>query len=298
MKNHALISAIPMIALAFASSPAFAQSHDHSVHAAAGEDASGFSPMDHSGMDHSPLDSVAAPITPIPALTDADRAAAFPELDPHAMEHGSGFNSLIRINRMEAWNADRGTGQAWELRAWFGTDIDRLWLRSDGERSGGRTGSASLEVLYGRSVAPWWDVVAGVRHDFRPIESQTWAAIGVQGMAPYKFEISATAYIGEHGHAAAAFEIGYDLLLTNRLVLQPSLEGEFSLKQDAGRGLDDGLNRAEIGLRMRYEISRRFAPYIGIVHERRFSRIAVPGVGDDAGNSRDTRWVAGVRLWF
>lgn len=261
------------------------------------------SKMDHSQMDHSTMDHGTAakaptdPREPIPAVTDADRAAAFPSLKPHAMEHAPAFNSLVMINRLEGWDADHGTGQAWEGSAWFGTDLNRLWLRSEGEREGSRTESSELEVLYGRSVSPWWDVVVGVKQDFRPADSRTWAAFGVQGLAPYKFEMSATAYVGESGQVMATVEAEYELLLTNRLILQPLVEASFSSKDVPEYGEGTGLNKVEAGLRLRYEINRRFAPYVGVVHERLFGDTADYRRGE-GGDTRDTRFVAGVRFWF
>lgn len=99
-----------------------------------------------------------------------------------------------------------------EGQGWIGTDLNRLWLRSEGERSDGRTEAADLELLYGRSIATWWDLVAGVRQDFKPGRAQTFAAIGVQGLAPQKFEVEATAYFGERGQFGARFEAEYELL--------------------------------------------------------------------------------------
>lgn len=261
------------------------------------------SPMDHSKMDHSRMDHGAAgrattePREPIPPVSDADRAAAFPSLKPHAMEHASTFHSLVMINRLEAWDADHGTGQAWEGSAWFGSDLNRLWLRSEGEREGSRTESSELEVLYGRSVSPWWDLVVGVKQDFRPADSRTWAAFGVQGLAPYKFEVSATAYLGESGQVMATVEAEYELLLTNRLILQPLVEASFSSRDVPEYGEGTGLNKVEAGLRLRYEITRRFAPYVGVVHERLFGDTADYRRGE-GGDVTDTRFVAGVRLWF
>ena len=118
------------------------------------------------------------PITPIPLLTDADRAAALPPPGGHATPYNS-IQRYLLVDRLEAWNADPGTGLQWEGRGRVGTDLNRLWLRSEGERVDGRTDSADLEVLYGRSIAPWWDVVAGVRHDFKPGAAQDFAALGV-----------------------------------------------------------------------------------------------------------------------
>ena len=252
-------------------------------------------PMDHSamaGMTIAPTE----PITPIPVLTDADRAAAFPDLQRH-MEHAPEVNSYVLFNRLEAWDTDHGTGQAWEGQAWIGTDLNRVWLRSEGERAGGHTESADLEVLYGRSVSTWWDVVAGIKHDFKPGPSQTWAAFGVQGLSPYKFEVQATAYVGESGQTAANFEAEYETLLTNRLILQSLVEVNLFGQNDERRGIGSGLSTVEAGLRLRYEFTRKFAPYIGVVRERAFGGTADfrRAEGEDID---DTRLVAGLRIWF
>jgi len=139
--------------------------------------------------------------------------------------------------------------------------------------------------------------VAGVKHDFQPGTSQTWAAFGVQGLSPYKFEVQATAYVGESGRTAANFEVEYETLLTNRLVLQSVVEMDLYGKDDPRRGIGSGLSTAEAGLRLRYEFTRRFAPYIGVVHERAYGGTADfrRAEGED---TNDTRVVAGVRIWF
>lgn len=279
-------------------------SHDsHDVPPAAGQE----SAVDHSGMDHSRMDhsGMHPPGTnhdrppptglPLPEPTDADRAAAFPDVHPHTT-HDRRVVSLVRFNRLEAWD-DEGGGQAWEATAWIGNDHHKLWLRSEGEREGGHTESADLEVLYGRPIAPWWDLVAGVRHDFQPGAPQTFAAIGVMGLAPYMFEVSATAYLGESGQTAASIEAEYEMLLTNRLILQPLIEATVYGKDDARRGIGSGLATVEAGLRLRYEFTRRFAPYVGVAWERAYGTTAdfrrEEGEGID-----DTRIVMGVRFWF
>ncbi|WP_140727133.1 copper resistance protein B [Pseudomonas sp. Hp2] len=276
--------------------PAPDAEHDPSQHGAIDHGA-----MNHDGMDHAAMDPLdhaamghtsATPREPIPAVTAADRAAAFPALHAHA-GHAPGLNSYVLVDRLEGWNRDAGSGQAWEASAWIGGDIDRLWLRSEGERDSGRTHDSELEALYGHAISPWWDLLAGVRQQFRP-EGSTWAALGVQGMAPYKFEVAATLYFGNGGDGLLKLEGEYDVLLTNRLILQPRLETTFALAGDAGRNGGDVL---EAGVRLRYEIARRFAPYIGWEHERRF------GGGADAAREhgeslRDSRFVAGVRIWF
>ncbi|WNH47887.1 copper resistance protein B [Stenotrophomonas aracearum] len=303
-----VLSAALLVALA---APAWAQSHNHGEaasqdsqepvdHSKMDHAAMDHSTMDHSKMDHAAMGHAVAPSTPrepIPAVTDADRAAAFPPIDHGAMEHAPEIHSLLLVNRLEHWDGQHGSGQAWEASGWVGGNINRLWLRSEGERSGGRTGSSDLEVLYGRSVSPWWDVLVGVKQDFRPADSRTWAALGIQGLAPYKFETSATAYVGDGGQLAATLEVEYELLLTNRLILQPLVEATLAAKDEPEHGMGSGLNKVEAGLRLRYEFSRRFAPYIGITHERLFGETA--DYHQAAGEHiRDTRWVAGVRLWF
>lgn len=238
------------------------------------------------------------PREPIPTPTAADLAAAFPELKPHAMQHAPSFNSLVVFDHLEGWNNDHGSGQAWGIDGWFGGDIDRLWVRSEGSRSNGKLGEWSADALYGRSISPWWDVVAGVRHDnSRENPSLTRAAIGFQGMAPYKFEVSAMAYLGGARKAELALEAEYDVLLSNRLILQPVVAASIAADDDLRRGVGRGLGHVETGLRLRYEVTRRFAPYIGFLHERRFGRSAA--LHRDAGEgTRDSRWVAGVRFWF
>ncbi|WP_211840846.1 copper resistance protein B [Pseudoxanthomonas sacheonensis] len=259
-------------------------------------------PMDHAEMNHAAMNhdvESAAPLqprTPIPALTDADRAAAAPPSGGHPA-HDNSIQQYVLLDRLEGWDADTGAGTAWAVQGWLGTDLNRLWLRSEGERVDNRTESADLEVLYGRSIARWWDVVAGVRHDFNPGGSQDFAAIGVMGLAPYMFEVQATGYIGQSGQTAARVEVEYEMLLTNRLILQPMVEVDFYGRNDERRGIGSGLSTAEAGLRLRYEITRRFAPYVGIVHERAFGRTADfrREEGEDAS---DTRVVAGFRIWF
>jgi copper resistance protein B len=263
------------------------------------------STMDHSKMDHSKMDHAAMghatpdalqPKTPIPPITDADRAAANRPLH-HTMSHGSRIHQFYRFDRLEAWDAGHGTGLHWEAEGWIGTDTDRLWLRSAGERENGGTHAADLEVLYGHSISPWWDVVAGVRHDFKPGDSRTFAAVGVMGLAPQKFEVEATLYAGEGGQTAFVFEAERELLLTNRWILQPVVEAEFHGRTERARGIGSGLGGIEAGLRLRYEVTRRFAPYVGIAHERAFGTTA--DLRREAGEGVDeTRVVVGVRVWF
>lgn len=234
--------------------------------------------------------------TPVPALTDADRAAAIPPATPHS-GHGDAIQDYLLLNRLEVWDAGEHTAQGWEAGGWLGGDIHRLWMRSEGERLDANTEQADLEVMYSRSIARWWDVLAGVRHDFEPGPSRTFASVGIQGLAPQWFETRFSVYLGEGGRTAARFEVEYELLFSNRLVLQPLFEADLYGEADDARGIGSGLSTTEAGLRMRYEITRRFAPYIGVSWERAYGDTAT--LRREAGESTsDARFILGVRAWF
>lgn len=236
------------------------------------------------------------PKQPVPPVTDADRQAAFPAgMDGHTV-HDQKWMSFVLFDQLE-WQGSGSGGVRLENTSWIGGDIDRLWLRADGESEDGRVEHASLHALWGHSVSRWWDVVAGVRQDFRPGDPQTWAAVGIQGLAPYWFEIEATGYVGAGGRTRVTFEAEYDLLLTNRLVLQPLLEADIHGKGDASRGIGAGLSSLEAGLRLRYEFRRELAPYVGVTWHRTFFGTAdlARADGDDVGGARVA---VGLRTWF
>ena len=274
------------------------QGMDHGAmdHGAVDHGAMDHSTMNHSTMNHGSADTPTTSRTPIPVLTDADRQAAFPPLGGHHV-HDSAVNSFFLLDQLEYQDADEGSTLAWDASGWIGGDINRLWIRSEGERTNGVTEDAELQLLYGRSISPWWDVVAGVRQDFKPESPQTWAAFGIQGMALYDFEAEATAFIGENGQTAARLEGDYDILLTNRLILQPTAEANFYGKNDPERGVGSGLANTEVGLRLRYEIVRQFAPYIGITWNRSYGKTA-DFIRDEGGDVDEARFVAGIRMWF
>lgn len=233
--------------------------------------------------------------TPIPVLTDADRAAVYSAPGGHRV-HDRGINSMLLINQLEGQGGD-GNAQRWDIKGWVGGDIDRLWVRSEGERSAGRTDSAEAQALWGHAISPWWDLVSGVRQDFKPGDSQTWAAFGLQGMALYNFEAEATLFVGESGRAAARLEGDYDILLTNRLILQPTAELNFYAQNDPQRRVGSGLAESEVGLRLRYEVRREFAPYVGVTWNRTYGQTAQYARAEDE-DINQLRWVVGVRLWF
>ncbi|WP_409319480.1 copper resistance protein B [Pseudomonas sp. KCJK9016] len=270
---------------------------------------SAFAAGDMQGMDHGQMGDLqsmddgmmqpAAPTqsrTPIPTLTDTDRAAVFTSHAGHQI-HDSALNSYFLADKLEWQNGDDASTLAWDVSGWIGGDIDRLWLRSEGERSNGKTEDAEIQALWGHAISPWWDVVSGLRQDFKPGAPQTWAAFGLQGMALYNFEAEATAFLGENGQSAVRLEGDYDILLTNRLILQPTAELNVYGKNDPQRGLGSGLSNTEAGLRLRYEIRREFAPYIGVSWNRTYGNTAA--YAREEGEDRsEARFVLGVRMWF
>lgn len=253
---------------------------------------------DHSAHQHHPQEpSKNKPREPIPPITDADRAAAFPPgLDEGHAVHDTAFHYFVLFDRIE-WQGTGGGGVSLENSSWFGGDINRLWLRVKGESADGRVEKTQVDALWGRSFSRWWDVVAGVRQDIRPGDPQTWAAVGIQGLAPYWFELEATAYVGAGGRTQFQFEAEYELLLTNRLILQPVAEMMISGKADPARGIGSGLSSIETGVRLRYEVQRELAPYVGVSWERKLFGTAdlARDQGEGAGSAR---LAVGVRTWF
>ena len=158
----------------------------------------------------------------------------------------------------------------WEGQAWYGNDTHRLWLKSEGELSDGHFEHGRHEILYDRPVSTFFDLQAGLRADIDDDPGRGWFALGVQGLAPYFFDVSASAYVGSNGRLAANAEASFDLLLTQRLILQPKAEIDLYTKNDAARGIGSGLSEFESGVRLRYEITRKFAPYVGLTYDWKF----------------------------
>jgi copper resistance protein B len=232
----------------------------------------------------------------IPRLTDEDRKAAFPQVEGHAV-HDKSINYFVLFDQLE-WQAGSGAnGLSVDTRGWVGRDRDRLWFRAEGEGAGGDVEEANAHILYGRQVSRWWDLIGGIRQDFRPGSPQTWAAFGIQGLAPYWFEIEATGYVGASGRTHARFEVEYELLLTNRLIAQPLFEAEIVGKSDPERGVGSGLSTTDMGIRLRYEIRRELAPYLGVTWRNSWGKTAdfARAAGEDSGGAR---LVTGLRLWF
>ena len=205
--------------------------------------------------------------------------------------------AVLLVDRLERVDLDAGSSGAYDAQAWFGRTYDRLVLKAEGDIANGRLEDASTELLWGHAVAAYWDTQLGLRQDSGDGPSRTWLALGVQGLAPYWFEVDATAYAGEGGRTALNLEVEYELLLTQRLVLQPRIETDVYGKDDPDRAIGSGWSSSAVGLRLRYEFRREFAPYIGVEWTRKYGETADMARRDDESVS-DTQWVAGVRFWF
>jgi len=251
---------------------------------------------EHAAMGHCklPLSNKTAPTEPrepIPPISEQDRAAAFPTLRS-GHQHASNRYWLARVDKLEGWHK----GQAWEASFKYGGDLQHLLLQSEVQRESGKTESADLSAFYSRSISPWWDIRAGVRQQFQP-SGRTFAAVAISGTPFYKLELAAKLYASASGQLQSKFTADYDLLLSNRLILQPSFEAKAALKNEPKRAIGSGLNSTESALRLRYEVTRQFAPYLGLVHEQVRGKSA--DFAKTQGQHRsDTRWVVGVKLWF
>ena len=203
----------------------------------------------------------------------------------------------VLLDQLEWRDTSEGCARAWDIEAWYGSDYNKAWLRTEGDRVDGHSEDARAELFWDRILSRWWHLQAGARQDFGEGPSRTWAAVGVQGLAPYWFEVEATLYAGEQGRTAARLKAEYELLLTQRLILQPEAEANLYGKSDRERGLGSGLSDVEAALRLRYEIRREFAPYVGVVWSRRFGDTAdlARASGSD---TNDLQVVAGFRIWF
>ena len=207
------------------------------------------------------------------------------------------FASLL-VDRFERGHSNGGNSNSYEVQAWYGDSYNKLTVKAEGEVAQGRVEDARTELLWAKAFHPYWDVQAGIRNDIgenRP--SRNWLAFGVQGLAPYWFEVDATAYLGTEGRTALRLSTEYELMLTQRLILQPRLEANVYGKDDPEVGVGRGLSSATFGVRLRYEFSRQFAPYIGIERSASFGRTATL-VRNAGGDARQTQVVAGVRFWF
>jgi copper resistance protein B len=208
------------------------------------------------------------------------------------------INMMVKVDQLEYRFGEHDEFVVWDAAGWIGTDYDKIVFKTEGEKIvGGATESVEGQILYRRLISKFFDAQVGVRHDFRPGPTRTYGVLGVQGLAPQWFEVDANAFVSERGDVSLRLEVEYDLLLTQRLILQPVMEVEAALSQDEAIGQGDGLRSIELGLRLRYEVSREFAPYIGVNWEKSFGDSAdfKRAEGEETGN---VSFVTGVTFWF
>ncbi len=211
--------------------------------------------------------------------------------------HGATPHLFAMADRLETQFSDGDEVTVWDLQGWYGGDIDKLWVKSEGEwHLGKEVEDAEVQALWSRAVSAFWDVQAGIRYDWEP-DSRAHAVLGVQGLAPYWFEVDAAAFLSDEGDLTARFESEYELLLTQRLILQPRAELELSAQDIRDREIGAGFTNLDLGLRLRYEIAREAAPYIGVEWQKSMGEtgnIIEAAGGDD----ENTAFVLGIRAWF
>ncbi|MDO8412166.1 MAG: copper resistance protein B [Gallionellaceae bacterium] len=281
--------------------------------------------MDHSsmpGMDHSKMnpDSAAQAVDmqgmdhasggEMKGMSMQGGTAPADARDPHAYSGGFSVDHMashkmadeaylggLRVERLEAAQSRDNAFHAYDLQSWCGKDYNKFVLKAEGEVDDGKLHEARTELLWGHAATTYWDTQLGVRYDSGLAPDRKWLAVGVQGLAPYWFEVNVAAYIGQQGRTALRLSAEYELLLTQKLIMQPRVEANFYGKQDAASELGSGLSSLVTGVRMRYEIKREFAPYIGVEWNSKFGGTA--NYARAAGErTSETRVVAGVRFWY
>ena len=236
---------------------------------------------------------------PHPADAYYDPAAMAEARQALKDSHGNQTSTLILGERLEYLSNGDDPLTVWEGQGWIGGDINKLWFKTEGEYANDEGGFEEVEIqaLYSRAIAPFWDVQAGIRYDVDPSPSRAHAVVGVQGLTPYWFELDSQIFMSEEGNTAARLEAEYEFRLTQRWMLQPRMELNAAFANDEETGQGSGLSTLQAGLRLRYEVTREFAPYFGVSWQRSFgnTRDFARAEGED---SEQLSWVAGVRFWF
>lgn len=243
------------------------------------------------------LVSLAAVTAALPAGAQETPQTGAPADWPLPIHDDQAF-TFFQTDRLEYRAHEGKDGYLWDAQGWIGNDKDKLWVKSEGEGAfGEELETAEVQALWSRILTPFFDVQAGLRQDLQPGPDRTYGVLGIQGLAPYWFEVDAAAFVSNKGDVTARIEAEYELLFTQRLILQPRAELNFALQDVDELGIGSGLSTVEMGVRLRYEISRQFAPYIGISWERALGDTAdfVRAEGGDPGT---TSYVAGIRMWF
>jgi copper resistance protein B len=221
---------------------------------------------------------------------------ALTDLPFHAA-HSDDYRASWMVDRLESITTATSTAMTYDLQAWYGTTYNRALIRTEGDLRDGNSQNVRSELLWSHAMTPFWDSHLGVRYDSGSKLNRSWLALGVQGIAPYWLYVEATAYLNEQGRTAFRLEFEYDLLLTQRFILQPRIETNVYGKNDAAHAIGDGLSALEAGVRMRYEVSREFAPYVGIDWDSFWGKTA-SYVKQNSTNTQTISFVAGIHFWF
>jgi len=225
-------------------------------------------------------------------------AQIYPAASAVAAELDNQVYTFFQMDQNEYRRIDGEDAYAWEAQGWVGTDSNKLAFKTEGEKViDGDYEGAELQVLYSRLVSQFFDVQIGARYDFEPKPERAFAVLGYQGLAPQFFEVDTALFISEDGDVSARLEGEYELLITQRLILQPALELNIAAQEVEALGIGSGLTDFEVGLRLRYEIRREFAPYIGINYERDLFDTA-EFTRAELGDVDAVAVVAGIRFFF
>jgi len=216
----------------------------------------------------------------------------------HPHDHGDDpVITKVMLDQLELRNAEDGYIGVIEAHAWIGKDLNKFWLKAAIEKNGNETEDAEIQALYSHAIATYWDLQLGLRKDVKPSPNRTWSVLGIQGLAPYFFDIDAALFVGEAGRTAARVSIDYDLLFTQKLILSPEIKINAYGQTDNETGTGSGLSDINAGLRLRYELRREVAPYIGVDWNKKFGGTANFARHNNETIS-DTQWVLGLRVWF
>jgi len=199
--------------------------------------------------------------------------------------------SKVTIDELEYQGNDEKS-IAWDTNIWIGYDLNKLYFYTEGEKAKDGSTESENQLVYSRAIAPYWDIQYGVGYDKTETDSQTWGVVALQGLAPYFFEIRGALLIGDSENVGLRLEAEYEALLTQKLILTPSIATDLYSKDNLSMGLGKGLSNITAGARLRYEIRREFAPYVGLEWSKNFGNTA------DISPLDETYAVAGVRIWF
>ncbi len=210
--------------------------------------------------------------------------------------------SKIMIDQLELQNSNKENLQRWDMQAWVGTDYKKFWFKTEGDFVAGQSeGEIELQGLYSQAVSAFWDLQYGLRYDrvynTGSSNEHFFGVLGVQGLAPYWFEVESALFVDNDGILSARVAASYDLLFTQRLILQPRMEFNLSAGDVPKLGVGKGFNDLQLGLRLRYEFTRKIAPYIGIEWTKQYANTANFTLAD-GGVVEDVKLISGIRLWF